>query len=93
VEFGFLGVSTEPSQRLGTGDGATVVNVESGSAADKAGLTQGDEIIAIDGQPVHDPVELGARVRSHKPGDHIKLTIRRNGAEQSADVTLGSTRR
>ena len=93
VEFGFLGVSTEPSQRLGTGDGATVVSVEPGSAAAKAGLTQGDEIIAIDGQPVHDPVELGARVRGHKPGDSVQLTIRRDGAEKTVDVTLGSTRR
>jgi putative serine protease PepD len=93
VEFGFLGVSTEPSRRLGTGDGATVISIEPGSAAAKAGLTQGDEIIAIDGQPVHDPVELGARVRGHKPGDNVELTIRRDGGEQTVNVTLGSTRR
>lgn len=93
VEFGFLGVSTEPSQRLGTGDGATVVNVEPGSAAAKAGLAQGDEIIALDGEPVHDPVELGARVRGHKPGDDVELTIKRDGVEKTVNVTLGSTRR
>jgi putative serine protease PepD len=92
VEFGFLGVSTQ-GQQLSASNGAVVTSVSAGSPAAKAGITEGDEITAIDGVAVRDPVELGARVRSHKPGDTVKVTVKRNGGQESTlEVTLGSTR-
>ena len=38
-----------------------------------------------------DPVELGARIRSHQPGDVVHITLERDGKQQTVDVTLGST--
>jgi putative serine protease PepD len=92
VEFAFLGVSTDPTSTSGTSEGAIVVEVTSGTAADKAGLQQGDTITAVNGQQVTDPVELGAAIRSHQPGETVSLTVERDGSEQSVDVTLGSTK-
>jgi putative serine protease PepD len=94
VEFAFLGVSTDQNSTSNAvvGDGAVVVGVSKGSPADKAGLQQGDKITAVDSSPVHDPIELGARVRSHQPGDVVTITFERDGKSQSAQVTLGSTK-
>jgi putative serine protease PepD len=92
VEFAFLGVSTDPTTTSVVGDGAVIVDVTKDSPADKAGLQQGDKITSIDSSPVRDPIELGARVRSHKPGDVVHVTFERDGNQQSVDVTLGSTK-
>jgi putative serine protease PepD len=92
VEFAFLGVSTHAQTAALVGDGAVVVDVSSGSPADQAGIQQGDKITSIDSAPVRDPVELGARVRSHNPGDTVTITFDRDGNTQSVDVTLGSTK-
>jgi len=92
VEFAFLGVSTDTTSSSVVGDGAVVVDVTQGSPADKAGLEQGDKITSVDSSPVRDPVELGARVRSHQPGDVVTITFERDGNSQSAQVTLGSTK-
>ncbi len=92
VEFAFLGVSTDTTSSSLVGDGAVVVDVTSGSPADKAGIQQGDKILSVDSSPVRDPVELGARVRSHKPGDVVAVVFERNGTQQTVQVTLGSTK-
>jgi putative serine protease PepD len=92
VEFAFLGISTDPTSSSATSDGAVVVDVTKDSPADKAGLQQGDKITSVDSSPVRDPVELGARVRSHQPGDVVTITFVRDGNQQSAQVTLGSTK-
>ena len=92
VEFAFLGVSTDTTSSSVVGDGAMVVDVTKDSPADKAGLEQGDKITAVDSSPVRDPVELGARVRSHNPGDVVTITFERDGNSHSAQVTLGSTK-
>jgi putative serine protease PepD len=74
------------------GDGAIVVDVTAGSPADKAGLQEGDRITSVDSAPVRDQIELGARVRSHQPGDTVHVTFVRDGQEQTVEVVLGSTK-
>ncbi len=88
VEFAFLGVSTDPTSSSVVGDGAVVVDVTKDSPADKAGLQQGDKITSVDSSPVRDPVELGARVRSHQPGDIVTITFERDGnqADRTGDT-------
>jgi putative serine protease PepD len=55
---------------------------------------QGDEITAVDDTPVRNPVELGARIRAHNPGDQVKITVKHSdGNEETVTVTLGSTRK
>jgi putative serine protease PepD len=89
VEFAALGVSTEAPT---SADGVVVTTVQSGSAAEKAGIQEGDRITAIDGSPVRDQLDLQAKVRAHNPGDKVTLSVRRNGQDTTIEVTLGSTK-
>ena len=69
---------------------AVVSSVEGGSAAEQAGIQQGDHIIALDDTPVNSSVSLQALVRSKAVGDTVSLTVVRGGQETNVQVTLGS---
>jgi putative serine protease PepD len=92
VEFAFLGISSDSQTTAIVGDGAIIVGVTAGSPADKAGLQEGDRITGLDSAPVRDSIELGARVRSHQPGDTVHVTFVRDGKSQTIEVVLGSTK-
>ncbi len=81
-----LGVSTQPAQS----GGAAVADVSSGSAADKAGLREGDVITKLGGTAVTSPDDLATAVNGHQPGDKVVITFQRNGATKTVTVTLGS---
>ncbi|WP_298635432.1 S1C family serine protease [uncultured Mobiluncus sp.] len=68
--------------------GARVQEINSGSAADKAGLKQGDIITKIDGKPVKGSLSLVGFVRQYAVGDTVELTVVRGGKEQKIPVTL-----
>ncbi|MEU7160851.1 trypsin-like peptidase domain-containing protein [Streptomyces chrestomyceticus] len=80
------------------GDGARVsskskdggVPVTPGGPGAKAGIKPRDVITKVDGQPVHSGEELIIKIRSHRPGDRLTLTLRRDGKEQTAPLTLGA---
>jgi regulator of sigma E protease len=57
--------------------------------AARAGLKTGDQVVAIDGNPVRDFRDLVARV-SARPGDTLSLTYRRAGAEHTVRVQVAS---
>jgi putative serine protease PepD len=85
VRHAYLGVS------IATGASAAVVdNVQSGTAAARAGLRAGDVITAVDGTRVADYAALGAAVAAHRPGDKVALTYTRNGTSRTVTVTLGA---
>ncbi|GAA3740890.1 trypsin-like peptidase domain-containing protein [Streptomyces tremellae] len=81
-----------------TGDGARVAAkaadggpaVTAGGPAARSGIRAGDVITAVDGDPVHSGEELIVRIRAHRPGDRLTLTVRRGGTERTAALTLGS---
>ncbi|GAA2660155.1 trypsin-like peptidase domain-containing protein [Streptomyces lunalinharesii] len=83
------------------GDGARVTQaaktgaapVTPGGPGAKAGIRPGDVITQVDGAPVHSGEELIIKVRSHRPGDTLTLTVQRDGAERSVRLTLGSSSR
>jgi S1-C subfamily serine protease len=79
-----LGVSSEPAD-----GGVLVASVTDGSAADAAGLEQGDLITAIDGNRVASPDELVSELRARIPGDVVTLTVLRDGGELTLQATLG----
>lgn len=62
--------------------GVAVDFLMAGSPAARAGLRQGDLVVAIDGAPIRDSLEAFERVRRDR-GDEVRLTIRREGAEQT----------
>jgi putative serine protease PepD len=85
VQHAFLGVGPQTA----TG-GVRVASVEPGSAAAKAGVKSGDVITAVEGKATTSAAGLRAVISGYKPGDKVTLTVRRNGATKSVDVTLGS---
>jgi putative serine protease PepD len=86
VQTGYLGVTMAPA--TGGQDGALVQDITSGSPAERAGLRVGDLVVAIDGKAVVSYSELGARIRSHKPGDKVTLKVVRGGNETTVTATL-----
>ena len=68
--------------------GAFVTEVQSGSAADEAGLQAGDVITKIDGKAIDSNQDVGTAIRSKKPGDEITLDIFRDGSDTSSKATL-----
>ncbi|WP_128379593.1 trypsin-like peptidase domain-containing protein [Streptomyces cavernae] len=76
--------------RVGTKgrDGGAPVNP--GGPGDKAGIRAGDIITEVDGQRVHSGEELIVKIRAHRPGDRLELTLERGGRERTITLTLGS---
>jgi len=69
--------------------GAYIVEVVSGSPADRAGIKDGDIITKLDGQPVREKDgELAKLIASKKVGESVRLTIWRQGKEQEVVVVL-----
>jgi putative serine protease PepD len=70
--------------------GAEVATVEADSAAGKAGIKVGDVITKFNDLAIGEPEQLTAAVREQSAGSSVKITVLRNGAEQTLDVTLGT---
>ncbi len=62
--------------------GAVVKEVVPGSAAEKAGLKEGDVILGFQGQKVWSAAELRRMVRETPPGRPVALEVSRGGAVQ-----------
>ncbi len=70
--------------------GVLVARVLKDSAADKAGIKQGDIIVAIDGKKVETSDQLINIIRSHNVGDQIIVELKRKGLPETLrlEVTL-----
>lgn len=96
----FLGVRTQPLdlvqnvvlERLGieTDRGAFVTDIVPGTAAEAAGIEAGDVILAVNGDRVDDPTDVGELILALEPGDRIEVTVERGGRELTIDAVLGS---
>jgi Do/DeqQ family serine protease len=69
-------------------DGICIVDVKSGSAADKAGLKKGDIIYGINGKDMYNPRDVQKEIGSCKPGDVIKISLVRSGSKEHVIVKL-----
>ena len=79
-----LGVVTEKVE-----EGAKVNEVTKESAAEKAGLKEGDIITRIGDKKIEDPDGLSETIRKQKPGDKVSITYLRDKKEQKATAELG----
>lgn len=96
VERAYLGIVYGPVDPLSTSGltmkatyGVIVLRVEAGTPAAKAGLQEGDVILAFDGQKL-DQDALTALLLKHKAGDTVNLTILREDKQLELKVTLGA---
>jgi putative serine protease PepD len=87
-----LGIqAAQVSDSSGQPAGVAVVAVTPGGPAEKAGLKQGDVIIAINGQPTLSMADLQGVLAGLKPGDTATLTVvHADGSRSSVKITLGS---
>jgi S1-C subfamily serine protease len=65
-----------------------VESVAKGSPAEKAGVAKGDELLALDGQPVKETVDVLFRMEEKRDGDTARVTVRRGGEEKTLDLTF-----
>jgi putative serine protease PepD len=71
-------------------DGARIGEVSNGSAAEGAGLRDGDVITKIDDTLITDADSLVATIRSYRPGDKVTVTYTRDGTEKTVSLELDS---
>jgi serine protease Do len=104
IQHAWLGISGETvttgtADQLGLSEksGVLVVDVVPGGPAAKAGLqasgqadASDDIITAIDGHPITTIEQLTQYLDTKKVGDHVTLSITRNGQHISIGVTLGN---
>ena len=73
---------------LGTMEGIYVAKVTEESAAEEAGMKEGDVITAIDGKPVSKMAELQEVLAKKRPGDKVTVTYLRDKKKATKTVTL-----
>ena len=69
--------------------GARVSKVSTGSPAQRAGLRVGDVITQINSQVVDTAEALIVAIRTHRPGENVRLDYERGGKPRQVSVTLG----
>ena len=93
----YLGITTQdvsPSLALQFGlpvqSGALVLDVVPGGPADRAGISQGDVIVGLDGKDVIDSTSLRELLLSHRPGDRVAVgMVTQGGQRKTITATLG----
>jgi Do/DeqQ family serine protease len=73
-------------------NGAVVVKVEPGSPAQKASLTSGDIITAIDDKAVKSASDLRNRIGLLRIGEQVKITVMRKGYSRNLYATIADTK-
>ena len=73
---------------LAVSSGVLVSSVESGGAAAKAGLKEGDVIVKVGDRDVASLSDLNAAKKSYRAGDTATLTVNRAGTELELSITF-----
>lgn len=96
VRRGQLGISvrrvdSDMAQSLGMSEtkGIIVNSVVPASAAERAGIRQGDVIVALNGATVSETNAFRNQIASMAPGTQVTLTLLRDNREQKINATLG----
>ncbi|HET7299731.1 MAG TPA: Do family serine endopeptidase [Oleiagrimonas sp.] len=96
VSRGMIGVKIQQvdagqAKALGltSASGALVASVKDGGPGDKAGLQQGDVILAFNGTEILNAGDLPPMVASTEPGTDVTLTVLHQGKQEKVKVKLG----
>ncbi len=87
VAHPYLGVST--GDQANGSKGAEVGTVSPGGPAEAAGIQAGDVILQIDGKSIVSSEDVAMAINGDQVGQQITVRVRRNGQEQTLQVTLG----
>ncbi len=68
--------------------GVFVASVQEDGAASAAGVRKGDVILSINGVELNDKSSLQEQIGKHRPGDKVKIVVKRGGAVKHFDLTL-----
>ena len=68
---------------------ASVTRVEPGSAAEEAGLREGDVITHVNGEELTNHQQLSLWIGRMKPGDQTEIVANRDGEEHTFQIRLG----
>ena len=82
----YLGTIPDYMQTEG---GVLLSGVRSGGPAEKAGLQGGDVIVKFDSIRIDNIYDYTFALRSRKPGQDVRITVKRAGAEHELVATLG----
>ena len=69
--------------------GVYITRIEPHTPADRSDLSEGDVVLAIDGQPVNLANEVQTRIYGRDPGEEVELTVLRAGRRHPVVVVLG----
>jgi S1-C subfamily serine protease len=93
---GYLGIVMQPIDnntrtQIGYQDqgGIVIAQVQSGQAADQAGLEPGDVIQAVNGKPVNQVTDVSGLIKTLKPGTTVTLRVWAQGVKKNVQVKLG----
>ncbi|MCX2967157.1 trypsin-like peptidase domain-containing protein [Gordonia sp. SW 21] len=85
-----LGVSGSLTATDSAAEGAQISSVQSGGAADQAGIKQGDVITKIGDTPISNYADLMAQILTHTPGETVSVTVGSGSDARTVQVKLGS---
>lgn len=81
-------MDTTVAQYYNLPTGVYVAGVTAGSAAENAGIQEGDMICAIDGDETASVAALKQKLKDYKPGDTATVSIYRSSTGEKLDVTI-----
>ena len=77
------------SLHLKDGSGAAITGVDQDGPACRAGLKNGDVVVAFNGKPVEGPEQLASLIHTSTAGKTVSMTVLRDGQSRDVKVTLG----
>ena len=96
VQRGYLGVGVQPvklpealAEELGQETGLILISVEPGSPAEAGGLTLGDTLLSLHGDPVLRLDDLLSLLSSELVGEEVIVRVLRGGGVREQKVTIG----
>lgn len=97
VEYPYVGISWSPidpkiasALNLDSTEGVVITSVDSTGPAARAGLQEGDVILALDGDKIDQEHSLTSLLFRHKAGSTVTVTYLRNRNTSEVKVTLGT---
>jgi serine protease Do len=98
IARGWIGVMVQPvtgeladSLGLKEAKGALIADVQAGGPAATAGLKSGDLVLAVGEEAIEDARELARKIASVAPGQQLRLSIKRDGADAAITVTTAAS--